>query len=164
MKKIALLSLAVAAAAGMSSAQAATADMTVTADVAATCSVNAATMAFGTYNTLTGTALASPATAINFTCSNGATYSVSLSNGANYDTTGATRRLIRTGAATPAADDYLTYKIYEDSAMTVAFDGMSGATTGAAQSVTLYGKVDGGQTTRKTGSYTDTVVITITAT
>lgn len=163
MKKIALLSLAVATMACMSSAQAGTADMTVTSDVAATCSVNAATMAFGTYDTLTGTAKASPATAINFTCSNGATYSVSLNNGANYDSTGATRRMIRGGATTPVADDYLTYKIYEDSAMTLAFDGMSGATTGASQSVTLYGKIDGGQTTRKTGTYSDTVVITITA-
>lgn len=163
MKKIALLALAVATLAGASSAYAANANLSVTADVAATCSVNAATMAFGTYDTLSGSAKASPGTDISFTCSNGTTYSVALDNGASYDDTNTTRRLQHSANGT-LAEDYLTYKIYENSAMTTAFDGMTGASNGGPQSVTVYGQIDAGQTTAKAGAYDDTVVITITAT
>lgn len=162
MKKIALLMVASAAVVGASSAQAGTANLSVTADVAATCSVDAATMAFGTYDTLSGSAKASPATAINFTCSNGTTYSVSLDNGQNYDDTNATRRLQHSANGTSAAD-YLSYNIYEDAGFTTAFDGVAAAATGASQSVTIYGLIDAGQTASKAGSYDDTVVITVTA-
>lgn len=162
MKKIALLAMAAAGLVMASSAQAGTANMQVTADVAATCSVDAATMAFGTYDTLTGSDKASPATSISFTCSNGTTYSVALDNGMNYDETGATRRLNHSGNGI-TADDYLTYGIYEDASFTTAFDGMSAAATGAPQSVTVYGRIDGNQTTAKAGAYDDTVLITITA-
>lgn len=162
MNKIALLGLAAAGLMMASSAQAGTANMQVTADVAATCSVDAATMAFGTYDTLTGAALGSPATSISFTCSNGTTYSVALDNGQNYDGTAATRRLNHSGNGI-TADDHLTYKIYEDAGFTTAFDGMSAAATGAVQSVTVYGRIDAGQTTAKAGAYDDTVLITVTA-
>jgi spore coat protein U-like protein len=161
MKKIALLTLAIAGAATVSSVQAGTNNLSVTADVAATCSVEAATMAFGTYDTLTGSA-ATQSTDLAFTCSNGTTYSVALGNGASYDATGTTRRLQHSGGGVSAAD-YLTYKIYEDSEMATAFDGLSASSTGAQQTVTVYGRIDAGQTTAKAGNYADTVVITVTA-
>lgn len=162
MKKIALLAMAAAGLVMASSAQAGTANMQVTADVAATCSVDAATMAFGTYDTLTGAELGSPATSIGFTCSNGTTYTVTLDNGQNYDGTGTTRRLNHSGNGT-TADDYLTYGIFEDASFQVPFAEMSAAATGAPQSVTVYGRIDGNQTTAKAGAYDDTVLITITA-
>jgi spore coat protein U-like protein len=162
MKKIALIALAVAGVVVVSSAQAGTNNLTVSADVQATCSVGAAAMAFGTYDTLTGSAVPSTQTDITFTCSNGTTYTVALDNGLHYDATGATRRMQHSGAGTTAAD-HLAYALYEDSGLTTAFDGFSAASTGASQTVSIWGEIANGQTTAKAGAYADTVVITVTA-
>jgi spore coat protein U-like protein len=159
-------SIVLLAAAGMvlsSTVNAAEANLAVSADVQATCSVSAATLAFGTYDTISGAAV-DKTTAISFTCSNGTTYSVSLNNGLYYDSTvgSETRRMNHSGAGTTAAD-YLTYKLYEGTGTTTIWDGMSGSSTGATQSVDVTGRIDSGQTTSKAGTYSDTVVITVTA-
>jgi spore coat protein U-like protein len=160
-KKIAMFAATAAAMVVATSANAAEANLAVSADVQATCSVSAATLAFGTYDTISGAAV-DQATPIEFTCSNGTTYSVSLGNGLHYDSTALTRRMNHSGAGL-AADDYLTYKLYEGTGTTTPWDGMSGSSTGASQSVNVTGQIDAGQTTSKAGTYADTVVITVTA-
>jgi spore coat protein U-like protein len=63
----------------------------------------------------------------------------------------------------------LSYNIYTSAARTTVWgDGtgssatIGGTGTGSAQSVTVYGRVSGGQTTVPVGSYADTVAVTVT--
>lgn len=143
------------------SALAATDDMTISATVDASCSVTAPAVALGAYDPIAGTAIGI-GDQIDFTCTNGTTYAISLGNGLHYDGTGLTRRMQHSGAGT-GADDYLTYGIFEGTDNTTAWDGMSGASTGATQAVDIFVEADAGQTTVKAGAYSDTIVVTVTA-
>ena len=77
-----------------------------------------------------------------------------------------TRKL--TGSGT-AAGNTLTYSLYKDSGYvniwgnTTGNDTQAGTGNGAAQSYTVYGKMNAlGAQTLATGSYSDTVIATIT--
>jgi spore coat protein U-like protein len=128
----------------------------VNGNVLGTCSISTTNLAFGTYTTaavLDGTA------AVTVNCTNSTNYAVSLSAGQNLS--GGTRRL-----AGPLSS-YLTYQLFQDSARTTAWaDGTalgtkkSGVANGAAQSLSVYGRIAANQFVRA-GSYADVIVATV---
>ena len=142
----------------------ATANLTSTATVTASCLIAANPMAFGAYDPLTGGGQAVfQTTTISVQCTNGMDAPpITMDQGQNPQTgsTGTTplRQMIN-GAA------LLTYNLYSEDSYAAVW-GTAGITSpnpnGAAQNMTVYGKIDGGQTTVPAGNYTDTVVVTVT--
>jgi spore coat protein U-like protein len=145
----------------------ATANLTVQITITAACTINAATLNFGSN---AGTALiASPvsgSTTVSVTCTNGSPYSIGMDNGANVS--GSQRRM-NSGA------NYLNYNLFVDaghanpwttaasnSTCTTASDCYLGTGSGSAQSVNIYGAVPAVGSAPPTGIYTDTVTMTIT--
>ena len=134
----------------------ATGTFSVTAPVTPICSVTAGSLGFGPYTAAAAT-LAVAAVSVN--CSSGGTYQVSLGAGANAS--GGTRRM-----AGPASS-YLSYQLFRDSARTLAWgDGtalgarVSGTGSGAAQTLTVYGRIPAGQSVAA-GSYADSVLVPV---
>lgn len=96
-------------------------------------------------------------------CNQGAPYTVYLGNGNNYSTT----RRMRSGTS------YLPYALYQDSAHTIAWNatnvgtvggagGVSGTGSGSNQNLTVYAVIPAGTAVpATTGTYTDTVVVTV---
>jgi spore coat protein U-like protein len=130
--------------------------VSITAPVSPICSVSAGTLGFGAYSSAAAS-LSSAAVTVN--CSSGGAYQVSLGAGANAS--GGTRRM-----AGPAAS-FLSYQLFSDAARLVAWgDGsahgarVSGTGTGAAQTLTVYGRIPAGQSAAP-GSYTDSVLVTV---
>lgn len=145
----------------------ATSNLTVQIIITAACTINAATLDFGSN---AGTALVSAnvdaATTVSVTCTNGSPYSIGMDNGANVS--GSQRRM-KSGA------NYLNYNLYVDagrinawttaasnSTCTTANSCYLGTGNGSAQSVSIYGRVPSIGTAPPTGTYTDTVTMTIT--
>jgi spore coat protein U-like protein len=148
-------------------------NLPVNASVVQKCLITASALSFGTYDPVASNA-ASPLTgtgALGVTCTRSATsISVALSMGSNAS--GAQRRL-------KSGSDYLTYELYQPSSTSAnaacTFPGSivwgtaggglfspTGSTWGAAspQNFNVCGSVPGGQDA-PTGSYTDTVVATV---
>lgn len=137
--------------------QTATANMTVTANVAASCTVSTGNMVFGAYS---GSLVTTTAT-ITATCTNGTTYNIGLSAGNGAGATVAARKMTKV-ADTPT----LNYTILKPDdtnnwGNTVGTDTLAGTGNGSAQNLTANGKIPASQTSA-VGSYTDTVVVTIT--
>jgi spore coat protein U-like protein len=147
------------------SAGTATANVSITATIAANCTISTAPVAFGTYDpvvTNLSTALNGTGT-ITTTCTTGAAPVITLDQGANP-----------TGGSSPtvparqmaSGSDRLAYFLYQNVGRTTVWGNTAGtapasvAGTGAAQNVTVYGAVTGGQNV-PTGSYADTVVATV---
>jgi spore coat protein U-like protein len=144
-----------------------TANLTVQITITASCTINAATLDFGSNP---GTTLVSSAingsTTVSVTCTNLSPYSIGMDNGANVS--GSQRRM-KNGA------NFLNYNLYVDSlhanpwttaasnsSCTTTSDCYLGTGNGSAQSVNIYGVVPSTGTAPPTGVYTDTVVMTIT--
>ena len=134
-----------------------TASFQVTATVAATCVITATNLAFGTY---AGVQTDSTST-MSATCTNTTPYTVGLSVGAATGATATARSMTGPSAA------LLAYALYRDSARTLNWgftagtDTASGTGSGAAQTLTVYGRVAAGQYVAP-GAYTDTITATIT--
>ncbi|SAK43788.1 secreted pili protein involved in motility and biofilm formation [Caballeronia pedi] len=102
-------------------------------------------------------------TTLSVTCSNGAVYNVGLDAGSVTGSTIPNRLLSGTGTPAPTVG----YQLYRDAArtlvwgQTVGTDTQSGTGTGAAQTLTVYGRV-APQNTPAAGTYTSTVTATIT--
>jgi len=146
----------------------ATANLTVQITITASCTINAATLDFGSNP---GTSLLSAnvdaSTTVSVTCTNGAPYSIGMDNGANVS--GSQRRM-KNGTT-----NFLNYNLYTDSGRTSAWTTAAsnstcttanscalGTGTGSAQTVNIYGRVPTVATAPAAGVYTDTVVMTIT--
>lgn len=158
---IALSSLAFT---GSALAATATSNMSVSATVTNNCTISAGALAFGSYgiDNVNGTDLDANAT-ITLQCTSGASTVVTLGQG-----------LHATGSSTDATPDrrmqsgtdFLSYSLYRlpdytgqwsnDAANGLAYTGQ-----GTSSTVTVYGRVPGSQNV-PAGSYTDTVVATIT--
>jgi spore coat protein U-like protein len=129
----------------------------VSATVQAACTVTAATMAFGSY---TGTT-ANATSAVSVTCTNATPYNVGLSAGMASGATVNARKM------TGPASGLLSYSLFSDPSrtlnwgQTVGSDTVMGTGNGAAQALTVYGQTPAGQYLAP-GSYTDTVIATIT--
>ncbi|MDR5800302.1 spore coat U domain-containing protein [Caballeronia sp. LZ001] len=102
-------------------------------------------------------------TTLSVTCSNGASYNVGLDAGSVSGSTVPNRLLASTGTPLPT----VAYQLYRDAArtlvwgQTVGTDTVSGTGTGAAQTVTVYGRV-APQTTPAAGTYSSVVTATVT--
>jgi spore coat protein U-like protein len=131
-----------------------TANLNVSAEVAASCEVFAGSLNFGTY-----TAAADKAAdgSFSYECASGTDITLSLGPGNNLQGDG--RR------AMAAGDDRLLYQLYRDSARQQVW-GTDGdamvlqAPSSTQENVTVYGLIQAGQDT-PAGSYTDVVQITL---
>lgn len=150
-----------------SGAQAATSTTTfdVGATVADSCSVSATALAFGSIDPLVNKTTATDATStIDVTCANGTTYDVGLDAGQASGATVTTRQMA-------SGTNLLNYALYSDSGRTANWgntidattgDTVAGTGTGAIQTLTVYGRVPSGQETAPTGTYADTITVTVT--
>lgn len=91
-------------------------------------------------------------------CTNTTPYQIGLDNGQHAS--GNTRRM------QSATDDHVSYELYRDASHSLRWgntqnvDTVSGTGTGAAQDLTVHGRISE-QTTPAAGSYSDTVTVTI---
>jgi len=156
--------------AALAQAGTATANMTVQITITASCTINAATLDFGA--SVPGTTLVASnvdaATTVSVTCTNSSPYSIGMDNGANF--LSGSRRMKQGATA-----NFLSYSLYTDSLRTNAWTTATNNTTcasanscflgtgsGTAQSINIYGRVPSTGTAPPTGTYTDTVTMTIT--
>ena len=143
---------------GGASVQAATATATlsVSASISGACTVGGAALSFGAYSSASASTANS---AISVTCTNGTNATVSLSQGNNNNRVpSAGTRALANGA------NYLGYEIYTDNTLATVWNLASAqpiASTGAPITLTAYGRIPSGQNPA-TGSYNDTVTITVT--
>ena len=130
---------------------------TVRADRTIACSVSANQVNFGAVSTLSSTVDGEGSLGVN--CTRNTPYAVSLGNGL-YGTSPTNRRMSRGGS------ERVTYGLYTNSTRTNPWGSATGQTlggtgSGTAQNVPVYGRVPA-QTTPTTGTYTDTVIVTVT--
>lgn len=131
---------------------------TVTANNSSSCSVSATTLDFGNRGVLDANIDAT--NQITVTCSSAVPYTVSL-NGGSTGASDPTQRKMSLGPT------QITYGIYRDAGRsqpwgsTIGTNTVAGTGTGSAQVLTGYGRVPP-QTTPAPGTYTDTIVVTVT--
>ncbi|HEY0300662.1 MAG TPA: spore coat U domain-containing protein [Rhizomicrobium sp.] len=150
----ALLSAQQAASAGQ-----ATTSFGVSATVQSSCSVSAGALAFGAYTAASGTPNDVNST-VSVTCTSGLAYTVALDGGTTTST-------VNARAMSDGATHTLNYALYTATGRTTLFgDGtlttltVAGTGNGAAQPVTVYGRIPVAQYVTA-GSYTDTVGVAV---
>lgn len=138
-----------------------------TATVSSSCNVSASTLNFGSSPDLIASSIDLSAT-ITAQCTNTTPYSIGLDNGINAS--GGQRRM-----QLGATGNYVNYNLYTDSARSHAWTTTTSTTsctggastcdlgtgTGSNQIYTVYGRVPT-QTAPSSGTYNDTVVVTVT--
>lgn len=136
-----------------------TTTFTVTLTLQNNCVISANALNFGTQGVLS--ANVDQTTSLSVTCSTSAPYNVGLDAGTTTGSTVAARLLAGSGGTT------VDFQLYSDSAHTqvwgntIGTNTVTGTGTGAAQTLTVYGRVPS-QTTPAAGTYTSTVTATIT--
>lgn len=135
--------------------------MSVTATVTANCTVSTTALAFGNVNTISGSNVDSTGS-LSIVCTNGTTWAASAGVGSGSGASFANRRMT-------AGANLLNYNIYTTTARTIVWGNgtagtatIAGTGTGLTQAVTVYGRVNLGQTSVPAGSYADTVAVTVT--
>lgn len=131
----------------------------VTATVVASCDVVASALAFGNYDPVTASNLDAETT-FSVVCTNGTPYNVGMSLGSGAGASMATRRMTRSGGA-----QTLNYVLYQDNQRSVLWgntgtDRQAGTGAGTPDTIHLYGRVPM-QQAAPAGSYSDTIVITV---
>lgn len=140
---------------------------TVYATVTANCTINVSTLDFGSTSSL-GAAVSSSAP-IDVQCTNTTPFSIGLNNGAHA--TGSQRRLY-----SASTGQYVSYGLYLDSLFTQSWSSASSTTTctngsntcyigtgtGSDQTIYVYGRVPVQGGNPNPGTYSDTVVVTLT--
>lgn len=139
----------------------------VSATVAKSCLVTADPLNFGTVNGLPGQADRDQTSTISVTCTTPTPYTVALTP-SNGSTTGA-------GAMTPTGGvpgnaDTVPYRLYRNAARTAVWGSVTGTGgnvaagtgNGAAQALTLYGRVLGTSANVRPDSYRDVVTVNVT--
>lgn len=146
---------------GIEAAGVDTGNLAVSASVAAKCTISDGTLGFGTYDPVVdnaATALDQVGT-LDVACTKGSAATVSLDLGTHAN--GSTRRMQHGVTAT----EFLAYELYTTAARNVVWNTTNtvsyNATSKAPSTLTVYGRVAAGQDVA-TGSYTDTVVATVT--
>jgi len=133
--------------------------MNVSTTVQSSCSLTTNALTFSNY---TGFTEVTGSTTLSVTCTNGVPYTVGADAGLNAGGTSNTNnRKMKNTASTQT----LPYDLYKDSSNSTRWDiqgsGLiSGTGNGAAQSITIYGKIPSGATV-PAGNYTDTVTVTV---
>ncbi|MDM3862137.1 MAG: spore coat U domain-containing protein [Aphanizomenon gracile PMC644.10] len=139
----------------------ATSNITVGANVPASCTIQTARVDFDPYNSTTGSRLGSGAMYV--TCTSGTSATVTLNQGANPgegSSDAAPARRLSNGSGS-----YLAYEVYQDSDKTKIWGNTAGTgvvftSDGSAQSFTTYGTIASGLNPAA-GQYTDTIVATV---
>jgi spore coat protein U-like protein len=140
---------------------------TVTGSVITNCNVSAAALNFGS-SPSTIAANIDSTTTITVQCTNTTPYSIGLGSGINAS---GSQRRVQVGAT----GNYLNYGLYTDAAYSNAWAATTSTTsctagvstcylgtgTGSNQNITVYGRVPS-QTAPVVGTFTDTVVVTVT--
>jgi spore coat protein U-like protein len=135
--------------------------MPVVIEIAASCAVSASDLDFGAYPSNSPTP-ALGQTAIQLQCGAGITAEVLLDAG----TTGIGGNTSRRQLAQDSGIDRLDYGLYQDPGRTVHWGDNSGRdtrevlTTGAMQTVTVYGEIPAGQRVRD-GTYSDMITVRV---
>ena len=136
-----------------------TASFQVMAGINETCLVSASDLNFGEVSSLASDVIGT--SAVSVTCTTGLDYAVSL-NGGLYGTIAARKMKIAGGT------DTVDYNLYTNATRSTLWgDSTAGSVqagdgTGAAQALTVYGKVDAQASTPAAGTYTDTITVTVT--
>jgi spore coat protein U-like protein len=154
---------------GKADAQAATAtaSLTVSIVITAACTINAAALAFpATPGTSLVTTAVSASSTVSVTCTSGSPYAIGMDNGANAS--GSQRRMI-------SGSNFLSYDLYVDSAHSFPWSTAAtnsscttsggcflGTGNGSPQTINIYGVVPTTAAAPPSGTYTDTVTMTIT--
>jgi spore coat protein U-like protein len=133
-----------------------TASFTVTVTVTATCTIGTTNLAFGAYTGLIDTATST----VTVTCTNTTPYNVGLNAGLASGAT-VTTRAMQQGALTTPYALYQTAAMTTNWGMTVGSDTVTGTGNGAAQPLTVYGRIAAGLYPNP-GAYTDTIIATVT--
>nr|CUV22716.1 Sigma-fimbriae tip adhesin [Ralstonia solanacearum]CUV34395.1 Sigma-fimbriae tip adhesin [Ralstonia solanacearum]CUV39681.1 Sigma-fimbriae tip adhesin [Ralstonia solanacearum]CUV60066.1 Sigma-fimbriae tip adhesin [Ralstonia solanacearum] len=135
--------------------------LSTSATLVSDCLIGATNLDFGTAGLLTSALTASSAITLN--CTNQTPWTLALSAGSGSGATVSGRLLTRGGDTQTVG-----YNLYTSSAYTTAWgDGTGGSSTvagtgtGLAQSTTVFGRVPA-QTTPRAGTYTDTIIVTVT--
>lgn len=156
MRKLLKIAIGVTAVAGLASAASAgtaTANLGVSASVAATCTISASPVAFGAYS---GSQLDATGS-VTANCVTGTAWTIGLGAGNGTGATDSNRKMTSGG-------NTLSYALYSDSGRTTNWGNstgtISGTGTGGSQNNTVYGRIVAG-TVPAAGTYTDTVVATI---
>ncbi len=147
----------------MAQAQTATANLDVSADVVASCTIDTTALAFGNYDPIDPADVDNTGT-VTVTCTQDAPVAITLGQGANAggtSTDASPERRLSDGT------NFLTYSLFSDSARTTVWTNeatgdVETTGTGAADAHTVYGRIDGGQNSAPAGAYSDTVVATVT--
>lgn len=143
----------------------ATANLTPSASITNSCTVTGNPLSFGAYDPIGGAAVTQTAT-ISIACTNGMTAPpVTLDEGLNAasgSTPAAPLRQLNTGTI----GQNLTYNLYTTGGFSTVWDNVTGipvaTVDGTAHTMTVFGKIDAGQHSAVAGTYTDTVIITVT--
>jgi spore coat protein U-like protein len=154
------------AASSVTNAGTATSNLSVTATVAANCTIATSPVAFGAYDPIVANAT-SPldgSGTVTVTCTTGSAATITLGQGSNPaagSTDAAPLRQMK-----DSGTHVLAYSLYQDSGRTTVWGNTSGTGvadtgSGTAQNVTVYGAVAAGQNV-PAASYSDTVVATVT--
>lgn len=137
-----------------------TANLAISANVAANCTISTTPVAFGAYDPLVVN-VAAPKDAtggVIVTCTKGSVPAIDLDAGSHAS--GAIRRMLG------ATGDFLTYELYQPGAFTTVWGVGPAAYTGAAapnrnpRTFTVNGRIPGNQDVA-TGSYSDMVLATV---
>jgi spore coat protein U-like protein len=144
----------------------ATANLSVSASVAANCTISTSALSFGSYDPVSTNASTplSGTGGVTVTCTSGASAAITLDAGttpAAGSSNAVPLRQVGDGTG-----DLLAYALYQDAPHTTAWGNTSGTGigdtgNGTAQSITVYGSVAAGQNV-PAGSYSDTVTATVT--
>lgn len=153
---------AVSLSAQPAAAQSQTGTIAVSATVTNNCTIDSSPLAFGDVNTLSGQPV-DGAGSISVTCTSQTPWAVSADVGQGASATFAERKMIN-GA------NELSYSLFTDSARTTVWgDGVDGVTgtlagtgSGLTQVTNFYGRIAAGQTAAPSGTYADTVTVTVT--
>ncbi len=142
-----------------------TANLGVSAEVTANCTISTSPLAFGNYDPVDANAAAAlnGTGTVTVTCTDGASAQIELDQGANADAGSTAEAPLRrlTGGG-----EFLSYSLFSDSGRTTVW--ATGAAvdvehtgTGTAANLTVYGSIAAGQNVGAE-SYSDTVVATVT--
>ena len=144
----------------------ATSDMAVTANIAMSCSISTTDISFGAYDAV-GAHAATPLMAtggVSSTCTTGASGNIKISQGLNPHAGSNDNIPIRRMVAAGDAASFLDYEVFSNSGRSVVWENGTGLPytgTGSAVPLTVYGSVAAAQTSAVSGSYSDTVTVSI---
>ncbi|WP_293393780.1 spore coat U domain-containing protein [Nevskia sp.] len=161
--RLAAAPFALALITAMPAANAATASgtLSVSASVASVCLISNGSLNFGSYDPTSGSTL-NGSTTVTLTCTLGTAYNIGLNAGAGTGATVALRKLTSGG-------NTLGYRLFRDPSRTLnwgntpATDTLDGTSSASllTNTITVYGQIPASEAA-PTGSYTDSVAITVT--